>query len=187
MEELQRLKSELEKKDIRRVSNKESNRLTKECICTALVFLIAEKDFDKISVTDIIEKSGVSRATFYRNYGTKENVIKDIVSEITGMLQDAFDDPLMHSDPKAWLEKFFADVKEGHKLYRILLKASISYQELFDFSAMTYMGKAVDQMTKYRIIGFLNVLLSVTLEWVEQGMKESEKKMAEIMLSILKV
>lgn len=44
-------------------SNKETNRLTREAICTALVFLIQEQSFSKITITDIVKRAGVSRTT----------------------------------------------------------------------------------------------------------------------------
>lgn len=38
---------------VKRLSNKETNRLTREAICTALVLLMKEHSFDKISIIDI--------------------------------------------------------------------------------------------------------------------------------------
>ena len=43
-------KTELEKRKIVRLSNKEANRLTKECLITALMVCLVCKDLDRISV-----------------------------------------------------------------------------------------------------------------------------------------
>ena len=69
--------TELEKKDMQRLSNAEANRLTRECLQIALIRLMAEKDFDRITVTEITRLAGVSRTAFYRNYQTKEAIIED--------------------------------------------------------------------------------------------------------------
>lgn len=62
------------------VSNKESRKFTRECITTAIVKLMKVKDYAKITVTDICEKAGVSRAGFYRNYKDKEDVMKEVLA-----------------------------------------------------------------------------------------------------------
>lgn len=175
------------KNDIRRFSNQESNRLTRECICTALIFMMAEKEFDKITVTDIVNKSGVSRATFYRNYGTKENVLKEIVSEITSKIQNAFSDPLFITMPKMWLTNCFCEIKSQHKVYFNLLKAGISYRDLLDISFLANEENNINQDKKYKLIGFFNAFLSIVLEWLENDMAQTEEEMADIVLSILKI
>ena len=69
--------TELKKRDILRMSNKESNRLTRECLQTALIYLMGQKPFDKISISEIVRRSGVSRTAFYRNYNSKEEVLNE--------------------------------------------------------------------------------------------------------------
>lgn len=50
---------------------------SRKWILEALIILMKEKTFDKISVTDITQKAGVARLTFYRNYETKEEILLD--------------------------------------------------------------------------------------------------------------
>lgn len=179
-------KYEERKTDIRRFSNEESNRLTRECICTALIYLMVEKEYDKITITDIVNKAGVSRATFYRNYGTKENVLKEIVCQITNKIEGAFADPLFNQFPRKWLINCFSAIKGQNRVYMYLLKAGVSYGELFDISMITH-DKKIDNATKYKIIGFFNAFLAIVLEWLENGMSETEEEMADIVLSVLNV
>lgn len=58
-------------------TNTDSNRviITKRAIFEALYALMEEKDFAKISVGDILERSGVSRTTFYRCFQDKYDVV----------------------------------------------------------------------------------------------------------------
>ena len=53
------MSTELEKRNIRRMSNKESNRITKECICDALIGLMKEHPYKDINMTMIIKKSRI--------------------------------------------------------------------------------------------------------------------------------
>ncbi len=68
-------------KETLKQNNIESNRVTREAIQGALYFLMEKNDYDQITMTDIIKKSGVSRSALYRNYKTKEDIIYDIVNE----------------------------------------------------------------------------------------------------------
>ena len=51
------------------------NIVVKESITQALLILMENKDFEKITITDIVNKAGVVRMSFYRNYTSKEDVI----------------------------------------------------------------------------------------------------------------
>jgi len=48
----------------------------KVCISQSLVLLLKDKPIDKIPVLDIVEKAGVNRSTYYRNFGSKSEVIR---------------------------------------------------------------------------------------------------------------
>ncbi|MBM9833823.1 TetR/AcrR family transcriptional regulator, partial [Enterococcus faecalis] len=47
--------------------NKEANQITRESLETALLFLMEKKELTKISISELVEKAGVSRNAFYRN------------------------------------------------------------------------------------------------------------------------
>lgn len=48
---------------------------TKHYIVTALFKLMHTTEYSAISISDITSKAGVGRATFYRHFKTKEDVI----------------------------------------------------------------------------------------------------------------
>ena len=54
--------------------------LSKEYLQQALLLLMENKPIEKIKVSELCQKAGVSRMTFYRLYGDKMEVIKDMIS-----------------------------------------------------------------------------------------------------------
>ncbi|MDR0685515.1 MAG: TetR/AcrR family transcriptional regulator [Spirochaetaceae bacterium] len=56
-------------------SNNRQVQRTKGWIFEALMILMDEKPYDKITVSDIVEKAGIARQTFYRNFKDKNEVI----------------------------------------------------------------------------------------------------------------
>lgn len=63
-----------------------SNLLARECIVEAMIKLIYEKPLSAITISELTERAGVSRMTFYRNYGSKEDVWKDELADLVGKL-----------------------------------------------------------------------------------------------------
>ena len=49
-----------------------ANQKVKTSITSALFELLKEKSISEISITEIINKAHVARASFYRNYSSKE-------------------------------------------------------------------------------------------------------------------
>jgi len=62
-------------------SNRQVQR-TKSWIFEAVMLLMDEKPYDKITVSDITEKAGIARQTFYRNYNDKDDVVFEYIAKI---------------------------------------------------------------------------------------------------------
>jgi hypothetical protein len=56
-------------------SNNRQVQRSKSWIFEALMILMDEKPYDKITVSDIVKKAGVARQTFYHNFNDKNEVI----------------------------------------------------------------------------------------------------------------
>ena len=63
---------------MKNLSNKEANKVTRECLQTALIQLMSQKPFEKITITELVRRSGVSRTAFYRNYESKEEILNEV-------------------------------------------------------------------------------------------------------------
>ncbi|WP_313093539.1 helix-turn-helix domain-containing protein [Streptococcus parasuis] len=47
-----------------------------ESVMEGLWELLEDKSFEKISVSELVERAGIDRVTFYRNFSNKEEVLK---------------------------------------------------------------------------------------------------------------
>ena len=70
---------------------KEENIRVKKSITEALFKLMHEKSFSDISITEIIRSAKVARASFYRNYDSKENVLLTLIENILEQFRSGID------------------------------------------------------------------------------------------------
>jgi AcrR family transcriptional regulator len=94
-------------------------RRTQKLLREALIELIEEKSFDAITVGEITERAMVSRASFYRNYKDKYDLVEQIFEEAIQALRDFVSVPGAEH-PTIWV-KFFEHVVEYEQVYRALL------------------------------------------------------------------
>jgi AcrR family transcriptional regulator len=83
---------------------------TKSWIFDALMLLMDEKPYDKITVSDIADKAGVARPTFYRNFDDKDEVILQYLNK-------SFNSELMSTEK----------IDKGDKPNNIVLTFDVTY------------------------------------------------------------
>lgn len=78
------------------------NRRVRQAITEAVFRLMKEKSYSDISVSDIVKEAQVARASFYRNFESKDAVISDVLqelhNEITSRVSQGFADRLLSRD-----------------------------------------------------------------------------------------
>lgn len=176
------------KKDVLRASNEEANRITRECIQTALINLISVKPFDKITITELVLKSGVSRMSFYRNYKTKEDVIIDMCTELEEQLIESISDDSFKDEPKNWYFGLFSKVMAHEKELSLLFSANmpqnISIRILSSVGGIFRKFSLSDE-EKYKASAWEGALFGIVFHWLAEGMKESPEEMADMCMKLI--
>lgn len=95
-------------------------RRTRTLLRQALVELIEERGFDRVTVGQITERAMVSRAAFYRNYRDKYQLVEEIFDEAAAALIDKTGGD-SDADRIRRLEAFYNGVARYDRLYRALL------------------------------------------------------------------
>ena len=160
-----------------RLSNEESNRLTRECLCTALMKLMSNTPLDKISIADIVGLAGVSRMAFYRNYGTKQALADALSSQLMHKLSQDFIEGFASEDKASWYVRFFETMKNNQDYLKIILSANthIDVKAIVD-----KIFPSVSNDEYYFYIGRGGALSRILTEWYTNGMKESPEEMGNL-------
>ena len=105
-------------------------------IRTAFVNLLQEKPFEKITATDVINRAGIHRSTFYDHYPDVRGIMDEIIDEVLLMFREMLnriDFSRVFQDPQPFLEQVISFLEKNQELYRLLGKseaASLQMQKL---------------------------------------------------------
>lgn len=176
--------TELQKHAVLRLSNEASNKLTRECLRTALMKLMEQKPYDQISITEIIKKAGVSRTAFYRNYGSKDELIAEITNEVTDAVTRSVINHEFEKNPKEWYESSLQYISDNRDTIYLLLQADMFRESILGKENIreNIFDKALPIESKeeiYRYTALQGALVMVILRWLVTGMNESVPFMAE--------
>jgi AcrR family transcriptional regulator len=95
----------------------------------ALLELMAEKDLNKISISDIVKRAGINRGTFYAHYRDVQNVLAEIENELIDELSDRIDEcneKDLINNPLPILREIDREIEEHIDFLRLLMKTGIS-------------------------------------------------------------
>ena len=152
------------------------------CIGEAVFDLMNKKEYEKIKISDIVKRAGVSRMTFYHYYETKEDALTDFFHEIVaGYVRDR----VKHPDENG---EFQSDESIVHALkyfdqYRGFIQKLVDaglYQIVLN-AMNDYMLKRVKpryHISEYELYFYGGALLNVFMKWQENGKKESPEEIA---------
>ena len=161
---------------------------TKHYIIQALFKLMSENSFDKISIIDIAEKAGVGRATFYRHFKSKEDVIiyffehtkKDFISS-----QHYY--PRCREDYFDVVKKVLTKFKEKKEPLKLLKRAHLEgiYLDYLNKNFCEMFSKEYPRSNQYETYIYSGMLFNISMAWLENDCKDDENELAELILSAI--
>ncbi len=100
---------------------------TRHMLRDALVELIHERGYEKITVQDITSRATLNRATFYLHYRDKLDLLyqssEEILNDLTGRINLSFDGEFDFSSdkPHGIFIQLFEQISQNSRLYKVFL------------------------------------------------------------------
>ena len=169
-------------------SNQESNAITRESLEISLLQLLDKKDLKKITISELVERAGVSRAAFYRNYESKEELLESIFQSTVSKITKSLEGYNFKTDLyQIWVYLF----KEAKKEARIIsLAVDYNFEKLLTKAVYEFLEKrSKTQKNSQGPASYLNsflssAIVSVLAKWIKDGMKAPAEKMASLGLPL---
>lgn len=177
-------------------------RKTREAILNAFISLLSKKDFERITVGEIIECADIGRATFYSHFPTKDFLLKKLCEELFCHIFDAIEKKSEHkhifqcdAPDSVFLHLFWHVQKNDNNILQLL---SSKNNELF----FRYFKDNLVQLVESQLPLFeskksnklpdgywINHITSTFVEtirwWINNGKKESPETMTEYFFAVL--
>ena len=166
-------------------------QMTKQLFRTALLELMQEKPFHKITIKEICEQADLNRTTFYLHYNDQNELRNEIISIFENDMVEyvsTFRDEDNKIDNMA---KFLNYVKDNVVLYRVLMGSDI------DGGAKTkiirhVLGELKDDMpvfgndleNKYVYTSMIEGTSSIITRWINDGFDLSPAELATLIYKL---
>ena len=168
------------------ISNQESNRLTREALEISLMQLLEKKELAKITISELVHRAGVSRAAFYRNYNSKEQMLEEIFGKTVQKIMNKLGQFNLRTELyQVWIILF----KEAKKEAR-LISLAVDYnlekyltQAVFNFLEKRQQSKR--EASSYIHSFWSSALVSVLSKWIKDGMQVPAEKIASLGLPLM--
>jgi hypothetical protein len=157
---------------------------TKKALTGALIELILEKSYEKVTIQDIIDKANIGRSTFYIHYESKEQLLLDghnnlnigifIVVEGNEL---SFLKLFEHVAQNLELAKAMLGKRSGHLLTGFF-KTNISDKIRKNFNARFSKGKLEQKQLAYLSEATASAVISLLVCWIADDMPFSTQTMS---------
>jgi AcrR family transcriptional regulator len=163
---------------------------TRNALGDALVTLMKEKNFDDITVQDVLDRAGVGRATFYVHFSGKDDLFMTDVEQAMEWFSSALERQGAGGKRLLPVAEFFGHIRDVRQFYAALVKSGKIHdvQEL----GKGLFARSIEQRLKaadlkmepaqrsahaYVLAGSVFSLLDW---WIDKGMKSAPQEMDEL-------
>lgn len=162
---------------------KEENIRVRTNITNALFDLMQKKSFSHITITEIIRKAGVARASFYRNYSSKEDVLMKLISGILEQFREEADYDLEDYKSYQHILRCFEYFKKYERYVLDLYHSGFGIcllEELNLFHESIAGVMKVHALSRYRMYMFIGALYNTAIVWLQSEEQEPAEEIANI-------
>ncbi len=169
-------------KNVSPFSNEARNAYVIEHITDALLELLDCKPIGDISISELCDLAGIGRASFYRNFENKEDILRRYIKKIFKEWTDEADNK-ENSPLNELLRLLFAHFEIHRDFYRLLNERNLVY--LLKDVIIGLCGPQPEHSKEeayarayvaYTLYGWIEV-------WFQRGMQESAEEIAEMFKS----
>lgn len=164
-----------------------ANQQVKDKLLSALLTLLQCKEWSKISITELVETSGVARASYYRNFASVEELLNYGLSQAAQKYHEGRPSPVENFYSRALIEYKFRFYQENASLILAFHRAKAPIMLLGIITDCVTDAKGdmpVSAISKYELYYYSGAFYNMVLCWLEGGTVEAPNAMADEFLRI---
>lgn len=158
-------------------NNQEKNTYVRKQILNTLLRMMKEQDFDSIVISDLTKQAGVGRASFYRNYADKKDVLIQEAERLHKEWKEQFESE-EHTEAIEFLISLLNFYKAHSDFYLSLYDAGLT--SIIEES-IVHEEEITDDMPNgiaYLKSSLAYMVYGWVIAWMKRGMQESGTELA---------
>lgn len=159
------------------MSNEGRNAYVIEHLTDACLLLLQDKTLDSISISELCNTACVGRASFYRNFENKEDIIKTYINRLFSEWISKYE----QSDDKPIDELIlllFSHFEKYRDFYSLMNERGLTYLLKDVIVKIFGLTQGLPKIEAYAKAFFAYSLYGWTETWFQRGMEESAEEMA---------
>lgn len=160
-------------------SNEGRNQYVITQITHALLELMQDQNISQISISQICDQAQVGRASFYRNFESKEDVIRKHLTSLSHQWAKQHEG-ISQED---LVEAVFSHYYQHRALFVLLHRQGLAYMSLQNLKEACGPKPEYNNLTAYTAAFISYGIYGWIEEWFLRGLQESPKEMAQLCLS----
>ena len=167
---------------------KEANNRVKKAITDATFNLLETLPLSEITITNIIQKAGVARVSFYRNYNSKEDVLVRLIRDILDDFRDTADYNLSDVFSRHHIRRIFTYFLKYRSYIINLIKSGYGpmlINELNAFHESIAGDMSFHSKERYKLYIYMGALCNTAFFWLISENPEPIDDMVDVILENL--
>ena len=164
-----------------------ANQKVKDSLLAALTELEQSEKWSNITITALIQKSGVARSSFYRNFSSIEDIVdygimqmhKKYWNETPSPVEDFHDKELMY-----FKFRFYKENADILRIFHCTQTQQTLLSVINDFVIDACGDMPCSSISKYDLYYYSGAFYNMVIHWLENGAKESPEEMADEFLRL---
>ena len=159
------------------MNNEQKNTYVKKQITATLIDLLKKKSLSEISISELTDKAGIGRVSFYRNYQSKEDILKEESNRLIkewGKLYESNPE----SAPETLFPSLFDFYRDHREFYTTLYNAGMSSIMMETIVGTIQITPEMNNLEAYIKSFWAYGIYGWLLEWIKRGMPESGKELS---------
>ena len=158
----------------------------KECLSDALIQLMRDKPFEKITINEIADIAGVGRATWFRNYASKSEALTFKLVQSWNRWSDEHNIIIVHNRfTFRNANDFFQFNYEIRHIIQVIYSADMQSAVYDAFYQIMMPHYGADAQKCYQARFYSYGLFGLLDEWVKRGFNETAEEMSAIFYQVM--
>lgn len=155
------------------------SELSKKYIAQALISLMKKKDYSSITNKEITDKAGLSHITIYRNFKSKDDIIKYYLNNITDTFIKTSKITYTPNHFTSYITKLFTHLVNNKDIAVLLYQANMIHYLKDEFDRI-FLAKAKNSNEIYHYAFLSGGLYNIYYYWIKNNFKENPHELANI-------